>query len=109
MKKGEFWVSDFWEGTHGVLIGDHVEPNLWECQYFIKMEGKKYFKDLGGRHTGNFYDDSVYSGEGRVIEDTFSKFYHVEEDIEIVPVPGMIGISARDGTIITILEKARKL
>jgi len=89
MKKGEFWVSDFWEGGHGVLIGDRLEPNLWECQYFKKLEGKKYYKDQGGRVTGNPFDDSVYSGEGQIIEDAFSKFYHVEEGIEIVPVPDM--------------------
>lgn len=93
MKKGEFWVSDFWEGNHGVLIGDWVEPNLWECTYYKKLEGKKYYKDQGGRVSGNPFDDSVYSGEGQVIEDAFSKFYHVEEGIEIVPVPDMTGVT----------------
>jgi hypothetical protein len=92
MKKGEFWVSNFWDGDHGVLIGDRIESNLWECTYFKKLGGKKYYKDQGGRVTGNPFDDSVYSGEGQVIEDAFSKFYHVAEGFEIVPVPDMIPI-----------------
>lgn len=87
MKKGEIWVSDFWEGHHAVLIGDWVGPNLWECTYLVKIEEKKYAKDPGGRVTGNPQDSSYYTGEGRVIEDAFSKFYHVEEGIEIVPFP----------------------
>jgi hypothetical protein len=89
MKKGEFWISNFWDGDHGVLIGDRIEPNLWDCIYLKKLDGKKYYKDPGGRVTGNPDDTSVYMGEGQVIEDVFSKFYHVEEEIEIVPLPDM--------------------
>jgi hypothetical protein len=87
MKKGDIWVSDFWEGHRAVLIGDRVEPNLWNCVYLVKIEGKKYAKDPGERVTGNPLDDSYYTGEGQVLEDAFSQFYHVEEGIEIVPFP----------------------
>lgn len=87
MEKGEIWVSDFWEGYHAVLIGNKIKPNLWECIYLLKVEEKKYARDPGGRVTGNPFDSSYYTGEGQVIEDAFSQFYHVEEGIEIVPFP----------------------
>jgi hypothetical protein len=87
MKKGEIWVSNFWEGRQAVLIGNRVEPNLWDCKYLVKIKDKEYAYDEGGRVTGNPYDTSYYTGEGRVIEDVFSKFYHPEGGIEIVPMP----------------------
>lgn len=87
MEKGEIWVSDFWDGNNAVLIGDWVGPNLWNCIYLLKIDEKKYARDPGGRVTGNPFDSSYYTGEGQVIEDAFSQFYHVEEGIEIVPFP----------------------
>jgi hypothetical protein len=63
---------------------------LWECTYLIRVEGKKYAIDRGGRVTGNPLDSSVYTGEGQVIEDAFTQFYHTEEGIEVVPMPDII-------------------
>ena len=98
MKKGEIWISNFWDGRNGVVIGDKVGPNLWNCIYLIQIEGKKYAKDCGGRVTGNPLDDSYYTGEGQVVEDVFTQFYHVEEGVEIVPMPEMPS-SSSDGSL----------
>jgi hypothetical protein len=87
MKKGEIWISGFWEGQHGVLIGNRVKPNLWECKYLIKVKDKEYAYDKGGKVTGNPFDTSYHTGEGQIIEDVFNKFYHVEEGIKIVSMP----------------------
>jgi len=89
MKKGEIWVSNFWDGQHAVVIGNRIEPNLWECQYLIKISDKKYAVDEGGRVSGNPLDDRHYTGDGEIIENAFIQFYHVEEGIEIIPMPEM--------------------
>ena len=87
MKKGEIWISSFWEGEYGVLIGNKTQYNVWNCTYLRKLEENKYYIDKGGRMTGNPMDTMVYSGEGMIIEDVFSQFYHLGEGIEIVPMP----------------------
>lgn len=84
MKKGEIWVSDFWDGHNAVLIGDKIGPDLWNCTYLIKVSENTYTIDRGGRVMGDPDYDLYYSGNGQIIESAFTGFYHVEKGIRII-------------------------
>jgi len=90
MKTGEVWISDFWDGRNGVLIGSQVEPNVWECTYLLRVSEKEYAKDEGGRVSSRIDPSAFYTGEGQLYEEEFSKFYHSVEGIKIVPMPEFV-------------------
>jgi len=87
MNTGEIWISDFWDGKHGVIVGTIVGPNVWECVYLIRVNENEYAKDGGGRVSTRVDPSAFYMGEGQIYEEEFSKFYHKAEGIKIVPLP----------------------
>ncbi len=88
MEKDEIWISDFWGGKHGVILGNRVGPNTRECVYLIKIRENQYAIDRGGRVSTLIDSGAVYTGDGLIYESEFSKFYHKSEGIiNIVPLP----------------------
>jgi len=109
MEKGEIWVSDFWDGRNGALIGDSIEKNVWECKYLIKVSATEYAFDAGGRRSSRIDPSEFYTGEGQLFEDMFSKFYHKVTGIRIVPKPSVIPVTTSnfsdlDDTNYTVIE-----
>jgi hypothetical protein len=90
MQKNEIWVSNFWDGRNGVLVGDRVEPNVWECIYLIRVGEREFAKDEGGRVSSRIDSSAYYMGEGQILEEEFSKFYHKDTHAKIVPRPEII-------------------
>ena len=106
MEKGEIWVSNFWDGRNGVIIGNRLEPNMWACTYLIKVNELEYALDTGNRVSSRIDPEAYYSEEGRIFEDMFSKFYHVVKGVKIVPKPEItvVTTSSSDKTNFSIFD-----